>query len=269
MSKAISEFTIKGAIENVVSHRFTDEGWSTILTSVPDEIELTIYVNLQELVSILCTPTKLDCLVLGFLYTEGIISKISDVARLEICQNMLMADVRLTNPEYRLPRQRVLTSGCGGGFGFKTQGERVNSNLVVTPTEVLNLMKQFQEQMELYRFCGGVHASALWDTKDLMVMAEDVGRHNTLDKIQGECLLRNLSIKDGILFTTGRISSEMVLKVAKMRVPVIISRSSPTWRAISLARDLDITLVGYARGNRLSVYSHPQRFGLKIERQID
>ena len=122
-------------------------------------------------------------------------------------------------------------------------------------------MKQFQEQMELYRLCGGVHASALSDTKKLLVVAEDIGRHNTLDKIQGECLLRGLSTKDGLLLTTGRVSSEMLLKAARMQAPVVVSRHSPTGSAVSLARDLGIALVGYARGNRLSVYSHPERLG--------
>ena len=115
--------------------------------------------------------------------------------------------------------------------------------------------------MELYRLSGGVHASALSDTKNLLVVAEDIGRHNTLDKIQGECLLRGLSTRDRLLLSTGRVSSEMLLKAARMQVPVVVSRHSPTGRAISLARDLGIALVGYARGSRLSVYSHPERLG--------
>ena len=172
-----------------------------------------------------------------------------------------MADVRLSNTKYKLPTLRTLTSGCGGGATFKTQGQRVDSALVVKPKEVLSLMKQFQEQMELYQLCGGVHTSALADTKNLLVVAEDIGRHNTLDKIQGECLLRGLSSRDGLLLSTGRISSEMLLKGARMQTPIVVSRTSPTARAVSLARDLGITLVGYAHGNRLSVYSHPERFG--------
>ena len=122
-------------------------------------------------------------------------------------------------------------------------------------------MKQLQEQMELYRLCGGVHASALSDTKNLLVVAEDIGRHNTLDKIQGECLLSGLRTRDRLLLSTGRISSEMLLKAAKMQVPVVVSRHSPTGAAVSLAHDLGIALVGHARGDRLSVYSHPERLG--------
>ncbi len=261
MPEAIGESTIKGAVLDIPCDRFSDVGWVSTSAHVPSEMEFTIYVNRQELVTILCTPTKLNCLVLGFLYIEGIISGMGDVASMRVCEEESLADVMLCNPEYKLPTLRILTSGCGGGVAFETQGQRVDSGLVVTPTEVLSLMKQFQGQMELYRLCGGVHASALSDTKNLLVVAEDIGRHNTLDKIQGECLLRGLSIRDGLLLSTGRVSSEMLLRAAKMQAPVVVSRTSPTGHAVSLARDLGIALVGYARGNRLSVYSHPERLG--------
>ena len=125
----------------------------------------------------------------------------------------------------------------------------------------MSLMKRLQEKMDLYRFSGGVHASALADVKDLLVVAEDIGRHNTLDKIQGECMLTGLTTKDRLLLSTGRISSEMLLKAARMQVPIIVSRHSPTGSAVLLARDLGIALVGRVRGNRLSVYSHPERLG--------
>jgi FdhD protein len=92
-----------------------------------------------------------------------------------------------------------------------------------------------------------------------MVVAEDIGRHNTLDKIMGECLLMELSTKDRLLLTTGRISSEMLSKASKMETPIVISRSSPTDQAILLAQELGITLIGYVRGNRLSAYSHEER----------
>ena len=261
MPEAISEFTIKGAVPDILCDRFSDEGWVTTSVCVPDEMGLIIYVNSKELVTVLCTPIKLNRLVLGFLYSEGIISGTRDVVSMRVCEEESLADVRLSNAGYELPTLRTLTSGCGGGTAFKTQGQRVDSSLVVTPTEVLSLMKQFQGRMELYRLCGGVHASALSDSKNVLVVAEDIGRHNTLDKIQGECLLRGLSTRDGLLLSTGRVSSEMLLKAAKMQSPIVVSRSSPTARAVSLARDLGVTLVGYARGNRLSVYSHPERLG--------
>jgi FdhD protein len=261
MQEAIGVSDRKGVAADIVCERFSDEGWVRTSVHAPSEMELILYVNRQELVTIQCTPTKLNCLVIGFLYAEGIISGIGDVTIMRVCEEESVADVRLSNAAYELPTQRTLTSGCGGGAVFKTQGQRVDSGLVVTPTEVLSLMKQLQEQMELYRLSGGVHTSALSDTKNLIVVAEDIGRHNTLDKIQGECLLRGISTRDRLLLSTGRVSSEMLLKAAKMQAPVVVSRHSPTGRAVSLARDLGIALVGHARGSRLLVYSHPERLG--------
>jgi FdhD protein len=260
MQETVGVSAMKGVAPDILCDRFSDEGWVRTSVHVPSEMELTIYVNRQKLVTILCTPTKLNCLVLGFLYAEGIISGMDDVVSMRLREEESLADVRLSNPKYKLPTLRTLTSGLGG-VTFTTQGQRVDSDFVVTPKEVLSLMKQFQKQMALYRLCGGVHASALSDTKNLLVVAEDIGRHNTLDKIQGECLLRGLSIRDGLLLSTGRVSAEMLLKAARMQAPVVVSRTSPTGRAISLARDLGIALVGYARGSHLSVYSHPERLG--------
>jgi FdhD protein len=255
---------LKGVAPDIVCDRFSDGGWVRTSVHAPSEMDLTLYVNKQELVSILCTPTKLNCLVLGFLYAEGIISSMGDVASMRVCEDDSLADVMLSSMDFVLPTKRRLTSGCGGGSTFKNQGQQIDSELVVTPTEVLSLMKQLQEQMELYRLSGGIHTSALSDTRNLIVVAEDIGRHNTFDKIQGECLLRGLSTKDRLVLSTGRVSSEMLLKVAKMQAPVVVSLTSPTARAVSLALDLGIALVGYARGSRLSVFSHPERLGRSI-----
>ncbi len=266
MREPMDELDLKGVSPDVVFHRFSDKGWDRISVHLPSEMALTIYVNRQELVTILCTPTKLNCLVLGFLYAEGIISGIGDVTSMRVCEEESLADVMLSNSEYELPTQRTLTSGCGGGATFKTQGQKVDSDLVVTPEEVLSLTRQLQEQMVLYRLCGGMHASTLSDRKNLLVVAEDIGRHNSLDKIQGECLMRGLTTRDRLLLSTGRLSSEMLLKAARMQVPVVISRHSPTGSAVSLAHDLGIALVGHARGSRLSVYSHPERLRAKQTR---
>ncbi len=259
MQKTMTKSNLDNLAMNVECSRFSDTGWENIPVHVPVEKEISIFVNQQELVSILCTPSKLNTLVIGYLHAEGIISGISDIASMRVCDEESEVDVRLSNTEFKVPQVRTITSGCGGGVAFKTEGEKVTSNLVVTPAEVLSLMKQFLEQMELYRLSGGVHASALCDTENVLMVFEDIGRHNTLDKIQGECLMKGLETKDRLLLSTGRVSSEMLLKSSRMQVPVVVSRTSPTDRAVSLAGDLGITLIGYARGNRLMVYSHLER----------
>jgi FdhD protein len=253
------EPSVQGASPNIKYSSFSSGKWTNALTAVPSEMALTIYINNTELVTILCTPTKLNCLVLGFLYSEGIISNMSDVATMRVCEEDSLADVRLSKPGYTAPARRTLASGCGGGVSFATEMSKVDSKLVIKPVEVSSLMKQLNEKAELYRFCGGVHTSALSNNNSLLVVAEDIGRHNTLDKIVGECLLSKSTTTDMVLLTTGRISSEMLAKAARMETPIVISRSSPTERSISLALELGITLIGYVRGNRLSVYSHEER----------
>src|SRR4030042_560916 len=250
---------IKGASPDIICSCLSSGEWQGKSTAVPREMALTIYVNTKELVAILCTPTKLNCLVLGFLYSEGIITSANDIASMRVCEDDSLVDVRLNKPGFTPPERRPLATGCGGGVSFTSKLPKVDSDLVVKAEEVISLMKQLNEQADMYRFCGGVHASALGDNSDLLVIAEDIGRHNTLDKITGECLLRHISTRDKLLLTTGRISSEMLGKASRMMTPVVISRSSPTDRSISIARALGITLIGYVRGNRLSVYTHSER----------
>lgn len=238
---------------------FDGEKWRKDAVAVPAEIALPIYVNGRETATILCTPTRLPQLVLGFLYSEGIIASKHDVASMRICEDGQIADVRLSNAEYVPPQRRILTSGCGSDVALESKVQRVDSDLVVTPGEVLSLMERLYQQQNLFKQGGGMHCSALCDRKQFLLVVEDIGRHNTLDKIMGECLLREIPTQNSILLTTGRISSEMPLKAARMQTPVVVSRGTPTDRAVALGRDLGITIIGYARDKRLSVFSGKQR----------
>jgi FdhD protein len=225
------------------------------------EVPVTVYVNGSEWITFLCTPRNLRNLALGFLYLEGIISGLDEVVLLRVCDDEETIEARLTH-EVELPTRRVLTSGCGGGTTFAdltARADAVDSALTVTPSQILGLMHQLYEEADLYRATGGVHTSALSDGEQLLVVASDVGRHNTLDKIQGQCLLEGMDTRDRILLTTGRLSAEMLNKAAKMRVPVLASRTSPTDLAVELAQAWDITLVGYVRGQHMHVYSGEER----------
>lgn len=255
------ELEVPGALA-VVQHRFKDGQWQTSSEPVPAELALTIYVNKHEVATVLCTPHKLNSLVAGFLYQEGIIKGVSEIANMRVCIDDALADVTLSRLDFTPSGRRVLTSGCGGGAGTTLGAEgipAITSKLSVTPEQILSLMKQLQAKAELYRVSGGVHVAALGDGATLVDMAEDVGRHNSIDKILGDCLFLNIPFRGRLLATTGRLSSEMVLKAAKMSVPIVISHSSATSRAIALAEQVGVTLVGYVRGNRLTVYTHPER----------
>lgn len=231
--------------------------WTTVAGEIIEETPLTLYVNGQEWITLMCTPISIDNLVLGFLSAEGIISQLEDVSLLDITHKGSVADVWLRH-QVSLPQQRTLTSGCAGGITFADLAAArspLYSTRRVTRHQVLALMKQLQEAATLYRRSQGVHTSALSDGQRLLVAAEDVGRHNTLDKIRGECLQRGIPTAGNILLTTGRISSEMLRKAADMEVPIIISRTSPTSLSVKLADAWGMTLIGYVRGRRMRVYA--------------
>ena len=221
------------------------------------EQPLVIHVNGKKFVTLLCSPLKLDCLVVGYLWLEKVIASLDDIANLEVSEIDGRADVTLTQ-EVELPTERILTSGCGGGITFRIDPRlfpKIYSSLKVRPEQLFLRMKELYAQAVNYRASRGIHGAALTDGDRLLVVAEDVGRHNAVDKIKGEALLGGIPTVDRILLSTGRISSEMLLKTARMGVPLVASRTSPTEMAVSLAEQLGITVVGYLRPESLNLYS--------------
>lgn len=253
---------------------------------VIEEAPRVLYVNKRPLITFMCTPIQVDHLAFGFLLSEGLIRDVDDVLMMRIyedrhhCYWYLPAlgldevrrmrvddvlvgtiDVRIKGPLPALG-PRILTSGCGGGVTFDDLSNgypRLNSSMQISATQVFDLMRQLHASATLYRACRGVHTSAISDGEGLLAVAADVGRHNTLDKLRGECALRGISTRHRILLSTGRISSEMLTKAVKMRVPIVISRTSPTSLSIDLAREWGITLIGYVRHQQFNVYTGEQR----------
>jgi len=241
--------------------RFRGGSFESLELSVVEEQSLTVFVNGRELATLQCTPIKLDCLVLGFLSFEGIIRDLDEITLLEVFPEDAVADVRLSK-EFTPPRRRIFTSGCTGGitFGMPMEGfQAFPGEATLRPEQAFAVMKQLYVEARLYRESRGIHAAALSDGEKLLLVAEDVGRHNALDKILGEALLRNIPTAGNILLSTGRISSEMLRKGAHMRTPFIISRTSPTSLAIQAAKRFGITVIGYVRGEGFNVYTHPER----------
>ncbi len=246
--------------EVIAYSQYTNGKWQRLSGALPNEMVLSVFVNGKELVTILCTPEKLNCLVIGYLRSEGFITCLDEIAMMRICLEESLADVRLTHQLAEMPMRRILTSGCGAGISFDlaTNVQPVSSRQHVSPAQILSTLASLQRQPENKRENGGVrrgvHVSALSDGDNIIVRAEDIGRHNTLDKIWGECMFRQIPTRDLLLLTTGRISSEMLSKAAKMGVPVLASLNSATNRAVKLGAELGITVVGYARGRCLSAY---------------
>lgn len=221
------------------------------------EQPLTVYVNGERFLTLLCTPVKLEALVIGYLWMEKIIGALDEVTALAISEVDGRAEVTLARP-VTLPTERILTSGCGGGITFRIDPRlfsRLDSPLRVTASEIAARMKELYADAVHYKASRGIHGAALADRDRLLVLAEDVGRHNAVDKIKGEALLRGIPTADRILLSTGRISSEMLLKAARMGVPVVASRTSPTEMAVGLAEQLGITVVGYVRPDSLNLYA--------------
>jgi len=231
--------------------------------SVVEESVWTMVINDQPWVTLLCTPEKIEYLTYGFLANEGVITGPEDVASLEIVQDVGSAiHVQLCREDVRLPRQRTITSGCAGGITFYDlvgNVQPLNSALVVTHEQVFALMEAMRDGAVHYQRTRGLHCSALADENGILALAEDIGRHNTLDKIRGECLVRGIATEDRIVLTTGRLSSEMLYKAMRMGTPVAVSRSTPTDLSIRLARHWGITLIGYVRGRRMRIYTGRER----------
>jgi FdhD protein len=221
------------------------------------EQPLTVYVNGERFLTLLCSPIKLEELVVGYLWMEKIIQELDDVTALAVSAVDGRADVTLRGT-VELPTERILTSGCGGGITFRIDHRlfpRLQSRLRVAARDVSLRMKDLFAAAVHYKESRGIHGAALADEHRLLVVAEDVGRHNAVDKVKGEALRRGIPTADRILLSTGRVSSEMLLKAARMGVPLVASRTSPTEMAVALAEQLNVTVCGYVRPDSLNVYA--------------
>ncbi len=221
------------------------------------EQPLTVYVNGERFLTLLCTPMKLEALVVGYLWMEKVIAGLEEITGLDVSAVDGRIDVSLEHP-VTLPTERILTSGCGGGITFRIDHRlfpRLDSRLRVSPEQLSLQMKDLFAAAVLYKSSRGIHGAALSDGERLLIVAEDVGRHNAVDKIKGEALFRGIPTEDRILLSTGRVSSEMLLKAARMSVPLVASRTSPTEMAVALAEQLNITVCGYVRPDSLNLYA--------------
>jgi formate dehydrogenase family accessory protein FdhD len=254
-------------IEKVDIYRVNRDSKQAGEDIVVKELPLTILLNGRELVTLLCSPANLKYLAIGFLLSEGLLHSRNDIKR--IIDDGKRGIVRVEtvtdlNGEEEQVFKRIITPGCGRGAAFYSAADavgmnEVKSDLQVNGAEILELMSHFQQRSETYRSTGGVHSAALCDKKNLNVFSEDIGRHNAIDKIFGQCIWEGISTNNQIILTSGRISSEIVIKIARNNVPVLASKSAPTDTAVKLADLLGITLIGFVRGMRMNVYSHHKR----------
>jgi len=241
-------------------HEFC-QGWKRVESEVIEEAMVSLYVNGMEMATIMCTPREQDLLALGFLKNEGFIESIDDVDHVHISDHGCCVDVWL-NHLVEKPEQLIITSGCGGGVTFADPSsdlKPLESELQISFDKLIEVFNQLHYPGSLHMRSRGVHAAGLSDGEHLLVVSEDVGRHNTIDKLLGACMKSGIETEGRILLVTSRVSSEMLRKGALMGCPVIASRNSPTSMSVAMAEAWNITLIGYARKDSTRVYTHRER----------
>ena len=223
------------------------------------EFPVPLMVNGRELATLVASPHELNYLVVGFLRLQGFVTSPDDFELLSVCKDFGAANVRIKGelPERLKP---VLTSGCGTGVTFSTpQSTHVASGKQYTPAQIFSLMNELARRADRYRTHGGIHSAAVGDGEGMILYAEDLGRHNTLDRIAGEALLKGIDLSGMMLVTSGRISTEMAAKAALLGISLLASRTSPTDLAVRLCEESGVTLIGYLRAGQFLVYAHQQR----------
>lgn len=227
------------------------------------ESSITIFYNGRKIVTLLCTPVEIMELAIGFLFSEGILSHFEEIKCISEDPErgivMVEGSVENSTPQ---PVDRVVTSGCGQGiFPSEEQVEDKISmgRISLSSHWISQLIREFYKRSQLYLTTGGVHSCGLANKGGIIIFSEDIGRHNALDKVAGKCVMEGIGTRDSIILTTGRVSAEMVIKAKRMNATFLISRGAPTDLSVALSKKLGITLIGFCRGERMNIYSHPER----------
>ena len=246
--------------------RYTGDIAQDDTACVAAEVPLTIVARGIEVATLSCTPEHIRELVHGFLFTQGLIDSAGDVHEvlLDPVRWRVDADIARTI-DTELLGKRLYTSGCGKGVMYTTVYELaarqpLESDFRIAASAVQDVMRWLQSSSKLHRLTGGVHSAALVaQGGPAGTPIDDVGRHNAVDKVIGKALIEGLDFGKSILASSGRISSEILFKARRCGIPLAASFGAPTHQAILLARDMGVTLAGFARGRKLTVFSHPER----------
>lgn len=226
---------------------------------VATEARLRVSVNGHEVLSLYCTPFMIRELVVGLLMTEGVAEGIcTDRMSIQYGQ-----DIEVDVPaEGEIRRQgATVTSGCVGGITFHKEltTEAMKDNSRFHREAISGLFAKFHSRSELYASTGCIHSAALVTEDGIVLFAEDIGRHNAVDKVIGAAILEGVEFGGKMLLASGRLSSEIVSKCARWGIPLVVSRTAPTALALKMAESSGVTLVGFVRGSRMNVYTHHER----------
>ncbi|MCP8615636.1 formate dehydrogenase accessory sulfurtransferase FdhD [Salirhabdus salicampi] len=246
--------------------KYHNRNFHNVEDEIVTEFPITIHINGEEFATMVCTPTHLEELIIGFLASEGVIFFKDEITDLNIDVSAGFAYVTLKS-NVNINQQhskRFIGSCCGKSRQFYLQSDvrTAKTSMAKTTLEAeqcINLMNMMQENSVVFKNTGGVHNAALCNPSEIIVDRTDIGRHNALDKLYGHSILNKIPVRDKIIVFSGRISSEVLLKASKIGVGIVLSKSAPTDLAIQLADELNITTVGFIRGQSFNIYSHPER----------
>lgn len=236
------------------------------------EYPLTIFLNKKKIATLLCSPENLKVLALGFLRTQQLITKVEDVKVFKLDEVRGVIEIETMNEDISVEKfhsKKVDLKNIQGdnniysNFFDLLNCEPVDSKMVLPFEKVYEFMEKTLAYSEVFRKTAGAHSVALCDTENVIIICEDVARHNALDKVIGQAFIKNIFLKDKIVIISGRVSLEMILKAAKMQIPIIIAKSAPTSLSVALAKKLNITLVGFVRGRKMNIYANEQRINIK------
>ncbi|MBI3392515.1 MAG: formate dehydrogenase accessory sulfurtransferase FdhD [Nitrospirae bacterium] len=258
-----------GALErDAAAVRYVNGRREEVSDRVAAEAVLHLSINGEKVVSLLCSPTQIEDLAAGFALTSGLIdspAEIRDVIRLDGTR----VDLRLRD-EGRdvssLLARKVFTTGCGIGMILEDVLDRpgadpMGNGVRLRPDDILRLMADLHRRSRTFKDTGGTHSAAAYDPANggLVAFAEDLGRHNAVDKVIGAAIRRGVDLGRAVLVSSGRVSSEVLLKAARARCPVLVTKSAPTDLAAEIAQAAGITLVAFTRSRKFSIYAHPER----------
>ena len=243
--------------------RIRDDKEEKVSDLVARETTFTILLNKKKLTTLNCSPEKYKYLGLGFLYTSGILQKKEDITSLDINEKQGIMDIIIKDASSSLEDITNSNLWIGSYQQSKEQKETplsIDTSLKISSSLVYSLISEMQERANFFKLTGGVHSCALSDNNgSIVIFSEDISRYNTVDKILGEAFVSDIATEDKIILTSCRITSGILEKITIGKLPIVISRAAPTDLAIKLAEKTGITLVGFVRGERMNIYTHPQR----------
>ncbi|MFC5447688.1 formate dehydrogenase accessory sulfurtransferase FdhD [Paenibacillus aestuarii] len=249
--------------------RFHNGRVERLQDKIVTEYPVTLKINGEEFATMVSSPEYIEDMAIGFLASEGVIARFEDIVDIwfEEQAGFVHIKVKKWNDLYqKFHSKRYITSCCGKsrqGFYFvndvKTAKVIKDTQVTLTFEDCFRLMSLMQSSAQTFRDTGGVHNAALCDKDGIVLSRLDIGRHNALDKIYGYCLKNNIALTDKIIVFSGRLSSEILLKVAKIGCGIVLTKSAPTELALQLAEELGITTVGFIRNLSLNVYTHAVR----------